>query len=1034
MFKNNNLPYTPTIYRLKPLIASGQIITIMSLAISFDAAAQVANGNTIQFPNNQYWLVRNSNGTELCQGSGNDLNAGNAASGNCTNLMPGNYTAHNLTTGAGAVPVTITDSSNSGELPVAVGSTIQFPNNQYWLVRDSNNSEICQGSGNALNAGNAASGDCSNLSNGDYQVYNLTTNSSATVVTITGGDNGGDDDGQPVANGATIQFPNNQYWLVRNSSGAEICQGSGNALNAGNAASGDCTNLTNGDYRVFNLTTDASAVTVTITNGGSDGGDGGGGGQPMANGSTIQFPNNQYWLVRDSGGTEICQGSGNDLNAGNAASGDCTSLTNGDYSAYNLTTDASAVIVTITNGDSGDDTDDGPDGGTGGGTIDDFPRVACHTDSVNRDTPLRKLVEHCGFSRPGFYIGGMLKHNLGLPWAEIASGNDCWATGPTTSGRFGDCFNGKAGSGFSHVETAKREFNIISAENHQKFSSSQPDRPASSVLFGSDLNAGFKRSDINAMLNNVNFGSNQLAVHGHAIAFEEGIDVSSVVPGWFRDVSNADARDIMKDRVQRELRYYRGKNLPYWDVINEAIEKTGLTAAEVSDFRNSPANNMDKIIRQGIFRQKLGANWVEDVFTWAREELNSWGSAYNKPDLVFNENDVLWDNTKSDALYELIRHLNRNNKLVDGVGFQAHMFLDSAPTNAQMNSVGSNLQRFANDLGLNLFITEMDVRVDGSWWTQFSDSNRFEERPLTANENTLQSQRYSQILNHCLNIPSCKGWQTWGMSDRFAWTPGLASLFSGYGTNESGSWGFTKKPAYYAVHKALCDRINGEQCNYNDETDTQAPTVAFNDPESEASTGEVMISGAAQDDSGVRQLRVFLQGESQNNQRFNFTTGQFSTSTAFADTVRNVTLTNESGDTADWNIMVPNLDPGDYKLRTRAWDNLDNATNWSTFNFTIDAAQSTPDTTAPTITYSSPGSEATAGAVTMSGGAQDESGILMVRALIVGLNQSNQRYNFQTGQFSTSTIYAQTVKTAALTNETESVSYTHLTLPTTPYV
>ena len=234
-------------------VLAGTVI-LLWLGISGLASAQTANGNKIQFPNNDYWLVRNPNGSEICQGEGNFLSAGNHSG--CNSLSHGTYSAQNLTTGTAAVDVVI---GGVSDVPIANGNKIQFPNNNYWLVRDSSGSEMCQGEGSYLSAGNHNG--CNSLSPGTYTAQNLTAGTGAVDIVIGGGSD------VPIANGNKIQFPNNDYWLVRNPNGSEICQGEGNYLSAGNHSG--CDSLLPGIYTAQNLTAGSGAVDVTIA--GNDG-------------------------------------------------------------------------------------------------------------------------------------------------------------------------------------------------------------------------------------------------------------------------------------------------------------------------------------------------------------------------------------------------------------------------------------------------------------------------------------------------------------------------------------------------------------------------------------------------------------------------------------------------------------------------------------------------------------------------------------------------------------------------------------------
>ena len=173
--------------------------------------------------------------------------------------------------------------------PFADGTRIQFPaNHGYWLVRNSAGVELCQGnSSNGTSNNYQTSGRCENLASGTYNVENLSTAGTAddTQVTIGGGNGGGNSDPvdqatQPFADGARIQFPANfGYWLVRNSAGAEICQGnSANGTSNNYQTNGSCENLANGTYTFENLSSPGTADDGEITIGDGSGGSGSGSG------------------------------------------------------------------------------------------------------------------------------------------------------------------------------------------------------------------------------------------------------------------------------------------------------------------------------------------------------------------------------------------------------------------------------------------------------------------------------------------------------------------------------------------------------------------------------------------------------------------------------------------------------------------------------------------------------------------------------------------------------------------------------------
>lgn len=121
------------------------------------------------------------------------------------------------------------------------------------------------------------------------------------------------------------------------------------------------------------------------------------------------------------------------------------------------------------------------------------------------------------------------------------------------------------------------------------------------------------------------------------------------------------------------------------------------------------------------------------------------------------------------------------------------------------------------------------------------------------------------------------------------------------------------------------------------EPDTDAPTISYTSPGSTTSEGAVTVSGTANDASGIRLVRALILARDQNNQRYNFSTNQFSSSRVYADTVKTATLSNKSNTGADWSFSIPNLAPGNYRLRTKVWDTLNNSTTWSIYDFAVSA-------------------------------------------------------------------------------------------------
>jgi endo-1,4-beta-xylanase len=118
---------------------------------------------------------------------------------------------------------------------------------------------------------------------------------------------------------------------------------------------------------------------------------------------------------------------------------------------------------------------------------------------------------------------------------------------------------------------------------------------------------------------------------------------------------------------------------------------------------------------------------------------------------------------------------------INGVGFQLHINLDSPP---RSQDVVANM-KLLGDLGLNVHITEMDVRIQGA-----------------ATDNSLAAQAgiYRNMLEACLSACNCNAFVLWGFTDRYSWIP---QAYRGYGAPLIYDNSYNPKPAYYALLDVL---------------------------------------------------------------------------------------------------------------------------------------------------------------------------------------------------------------------------------------
>lgn len=287
----------------------------------------------------------------------------------------------------------------------------------------------------------------------------------------------------------------------------------------------------------------------------------------------------------------------------------------------------------------------------------------------------------------------------------------------------------------TYGDVLQREFNFLTAENAMKWASTHPQQNTYT----------FNQADaiLNFALNN------NLAIHGHNLVWQ------AANPGWLAagNFTRDEMIAILADHIDTVAGRYSG-SITAWDVVNEAVASNGTLAA-------------------GIWRDRLGPDYLDLAFQYARD-----ADPYAL--LVYNDYGAEGINAKSTGIYNLIADMINRGIPIDGVGLQMHI----GTGGINYPSFAQNLQRFA-DLGLYLFVTEMDVRI---------------QLPATPDKLSAQADVYRNVMDVCLNQPSCLGFQTWGFTDKYSWIPGS---YPGYGAALIFDENYNPKPAYTAVQTEL---------------------------------------------------------------------------------------------------------------------------------------------------------------------------------------------------------------------------------------
>ncbi len=320
----------------------------------------------------------------------------------------------------------------------------------------------------------------------------------------------------------------------------------------------------------------------------------------------------------------------------------------------------------------------------------------------------------------------------------------------TTLGEAGACTNRLIGVALNtaylneepYVQAA-REFTYVTAENEMKWSNNEPSQ--GSFDFGAgDQIAEFAES-------------NGMQIKGHALVWHNQL------PGWVQNLGSENAvRSAMLNHIDGVMQHYEGR-IHAWDVVNEAWNEEGTA------------------LRNSVFYQYLGADYIDEAFMRAREV---------DPDakLFYNDFDAEDMGTKSDAQYEMVASMVERGIPIDGVGLQMHIRIpDSEPS---IEDLTANLDRLTA-LGLEVHISEVDVRL--------------------CNGETEQQQRdrLHDVIEVCMQEPLCTAITTWGITDKYSWlndsgAPGCPGGETPYPLLWDDN--YQKKPLYDGMLDALLGR------------------------------------------------------------------------------------------------------------------------------------------------------------------------------------------------------------------------------------
>lgn len=225
--------------------------------------------------------------------------------------------------------------------------------------------------------------------------------------------------------------------------------------------------------------------------------------------------------------------------------------------------------------------------------------------------------------------------------------------------------------------------------------------------------------------------THSMKVRGHNFVWHEAL------PKWFAGtVTKDNVRKFLVDHITTVGSRYKGK-IHSWDVVNEAIW--------IKDGRP------DGLRTSSPWFEMLGPDYLDLAFRTARQVDPNALLTYNEYGIEYDTND---ESAKRAATLGLLRRMKAAGTPIDALGVQSHIHAGGTET------FGKGLRELldgARALGLQVFITELDVKDDGV------PSDDLAQRDKAV------ADVYREYLKTVLRGPEVKAVLTWGVSDRNTW-------------------------------------------------------------------------------------------------------------------------------------------------------------------------------------------------------------------------------------------------------------------------
>ncbi|KAG2971678.1 Endo-1,4-beta-xylanase A, partial [Phytophthora cactorum] len=280
----------------------------------------------------------------------------------------------------------------------------------------------------------------------------------------------------------------------------------------------------------------------------------------------------------------------------------------------------------------------------------------------------------------------------------------------------------------TRLKLLKKHHNVVTFENDMK-----PD-----YAYDTDRQFDFTAED--ALVQRVQDAG--LDLHGHVLVWH------AQSPTWLhtaesgKPLNREEALTNLRTHVKTVVEHF-GDQVISWDVVNEAMNDN---PPNPEDWKNA--------LRNSGWLQAIGPDFLEEAFLAAKEVIdeNGW-------DIKLYYNDYNDDNqNKATAIYSMVKEINEKyaadhhgEKLIDGIGMQAHYNLGTRLDNVKMS-----LERFIS-LGVEVSVTELDIMAGTN-------------STITEKEAKQQAYLYAQLMDlYKKNSEHISRVTFWGLNDSTSW-------------------------------------------------------------------------------------------------------------------------------------------------------------------------------------------------------------------------------------------------------------------------